>query len=53
MGRGLAMSVRTALYLPAFVLAIALLIIIAGCGAVVVLVCRGRPSGFSYLDGGT
>ena len=47
------MCLRCALYLPAVVLAITFLIIIASFGAVVVLVYRGRSSGFSYLAGGT
>jgi hypothetical protein len=46
------MSVRSAVYVLAFVLAVALLIIVAGCGAIVVLVSRGRRSGFSYFAGG-
>lgn len=46
------MSVRSPLYLPAvFLLAVALLLIIVGFGAVVALVYRGRPSSFSYLAG--
>jgi hypothetical protein len=46
------MSVRSALYVLAFVLAVALLIIVAGCGAIIVLVYRGRRAGFSYFAGG-
>jgi hypothetical protein len=46
------MSVRSVLYVPAFVfLAIALLIIVA-CGAIVTVLCRGRRSRFSYFAGG-
>ena len=33
-------------------LAVALLIIVAGCGAIVTLLCRGRRSRFSYFAGG-
>jgi hypothetical protein len=46
----LAMSVRSAVCVPAFVfLAVALLIIVAGCGAIVTLLYRGRRSRFSYF----
>jgi hypothetical protein len=52
-GEVLAMSVRSAVCVPAFVfLAVALLIIVAGCGAIVTLLYRGRRSRFSYFAGG-
>jgi hypothetical protein len=47
------MSVRSALYMPAFVpLAVALLIVVAGCGAIITLLYCGRRSRFSYFAGG-
>jgi hypothetical protein len=49
----LAMSVRSALYMPAFVImAVALLIVVAGCGAIVALLYCGHRSRFSYFAGG-
>jgi hypothetical protein len=47
------MSVRSALYMPAFVfLAVALLVTVAGCGAIVTLLYRGRRCRFSYFADG-
>jgi len=48
------MSVRSALYMPALVfLAVALLIVVAGCGAIITLLyCGRRRSRFSYFAGG-
>jgi hypothetical protein len=47
------MRVRSVFYAPAIVLALALLIVVAGVGAIVALVYHGRRSGFSYFAGGT
>jgi hypothetical protein len=49
LGRGLAMSVRSALYVLAFILAGALLFIFVVFGAIFVLVYRDRRGGFSYF----
>jgi hypothetical protein len=46
------MSMRSAVYVLALILAGALLLIVAVFGAIVVLVYRGRRAGFSYFAGG-
>jgi hypothetical protein len=43
------MNVRSALYVLALVLALALLVIVAAFGAIVALAYRNRRSGFSYF----
>jgi hypothetical protein len=45
------MSMRSALWLPVFVLAIALLILIVSFGAILAIVSRNRRPGFSYFAG--
>jgi hypothetical protein len=51
--RFLAMSVRSALYVPAIILAVALLFIIVVFGAIVFLVYRDRSPGYSYFTSST
>jgi hypothetical protein len=46
------MSMRSAVYVLALILAGALLLIVVVFGAIVVLVYRGRRAGFSYFAGG-
>jgi hypothetical protein len=46
------MSTRSAFYALALVLAVALLLIFAAFGTILVLVFRGRRPGFSYIAGG-
>jgi hypothetical protein len=46
------MSVRFALCMPAFILALVLLMVIVSFGAIVSISCRNRRSGFSYFAGG-
>ena len=46
------MSMRSALWLPPFVLGLALLILIVSFGAIVSISFRNRRSGFSYFAGG-
>jgi len=43
------MSVRSALYVSALVLGIAVLFVVAAFGAIVVLVYRDRRAGFSFF----
>jgi ABC-type nickel/cobalt efflux system permease component RcnA len=47
------MSVRSPLYVLAFVFGLALLILIVSLGAIVAISFRNRGPGFSYFAGGT
>jgi hypothetical protein len=46
------MSVRSPIYVLAFVFCLALLILIISLGAIVAISFRNRRSGFSYFAGG-
>jgi hypothetical protein len=46
------MSVQSALYVLAVVLALVLLVIIVAFGAIVATTCRNRRPGFSYFAAG-
>jgi hypothetical protein len=52
LGGGLTMSMRSALWLPAFFLALALLILVVSLGAIFAFAYRNRRPSFSYFASG-